>query len=131
MNAPSEDIKDMLEDHSALGLTFASNLFIGRTPKEPDDAVTIFDYEGYSPDPTLEKDTMIYYSSLQIQVRSNGYVTGMTLARNIMDYLHSRAQEEWNGTLYTAIRAMGEPVPLSWDDNGRIIFTINFNLMRR
>jgi len=130
MNFASEDIKDMLED-STLGLTFASNLFIGRNPKSPDNTVTIFDTEGFAPEPTLDKDVMLYNSSVMLHIRNNKYEVGLTLAHNIMDHLHSRAQEEWNGTLYTAIRAAGEPALLSWDDNERAIFSINFNMKRR
>ena len=131
MNFISEDIKDMLEDNSSLGLVFNSNLFIGRTPTTPDDAVTLFDTEGYSPEPTLETDNLLYNSSIQIQIRNNAYPTGMTLAYNIMDHLHSQAQQVWNGTLYTSIRADSEPMFLSWDENGRVIFIINFNMKRR
>jgi len=131
MNAASEDIKDMLESESTLGLSFASNLWIGRTPKGADNSVTLFDYEGYPPEPTLEIGTLVYNSSVQIQVRNRKYDEGLVLARNIMDHLHARAQETWNGTLYTFILATGEPAFLSWDENGNAIFIINLNIKRR
>ena len=43
MNSVSEDVKDMLEAESDLDLTFATNLFIGKEEKDPDNCVTIFD----------------------------------------------------------------------------------------
>lgn len=48
MNAPSVDIKDMLEAESSLGLTFTSDLFVGHEPNTPDETVTIFDTPGVS-----------------------------------------------------------------------------------
>lgn len=131
MNPATEDIKDMLEDESSLGLTFASNLWIGRTPKEPDNVVTLFDIEGYRPEPTLTVGEFVYNSSVQIQVRNRSYPDGYALARNIMDHLHARAQETWNGTLYTYIQADREPAFLSWDETGTVIIIINLNIKRR
>lgn len=131
MNFATEDIKDMLENDSSLGLSFGSNLWIGRTPKSADNSVTLFDYEGWAPEPTLDIGEFFYNSSVQIQVRNRDYVAGLTLARNIMDHLHLRAQEVWNGTLYTYIQAAGEPAFLSWDENGNVIFIINLNIKRR
>jgi hypothetical protein len=131
MNFASEDFKDMLEDGSSLGLTFNDNLFVGRRPRGTDNSVTLFDYEGGPPEPTLDKGTLIFNSSVQVQVRNRNYPEGLTLARNIMDYLHLRAQEEWNSTLYTFILAEREPAFLSWDENGNALFIINFNIKRR
>ena len=130
MNAASEDIKDMLVDDSSLGLTFATDLFIAKEPTTPDDCVTIYDTPSYPPENTLDNQR-IYNSSVQIRIRDLSYVSGMALARNIMDSLHARAQETWNSSLYTVIDAMGEPAALAWDDNKRIIIVINFNMKRR
>ena len=82
-------------------------------------------------DRTMDNENWYYRSAIQIRVRNNKYVDGMTLARNIMDSLHARAQETWNDTLYTVIQAVGEPAPIAWDENNRQIIVINFNLQRR
>ena len=130
MNAVSEDIKDMLIDESTLGLGFTTNLFIGNEPISPDNCVTLYDTPSFPAETTLDRQR-IYNSSFQVRVRNNSYPLGMTLARNIMDYLHARAQETWNGTLYTVIEASGEPAMMAWDGNKRAIIILNFNVKRR
>lgn len=135
MNQVSKDVKDMLAAESSLALTYAKDLFIGVEPTSPDNTVTIFDTPSFPPDPNLDMNKAdngpYFYSSCQIRVRNKGYTIGITLARNIMNLLHGRANEEWNGTLYTVITATGEPALLDFDDNKRPRFIINFNLQRR
>ena len=131
MNPVSEDIKDMLEDDTSLGLTFGTDLHIAKEPSTPDNVVTIYDTPSYPPDITLDNSNVYYRSSFQVRVRHLEQDTGMALARNIMESLHARAQETWNGTLYTVIRATGEPAPLGWSEKDRIIIIVNFNCQRR
>lgn len=130
MNAASVDIKDMLEAESSLGLNLATNLFIGLEPISPDNCVTIFDTMASSPDLTLDQ-TSFYKPSIQIRVRNNVYLNGWNLIEAISTSLHARAQETWNGTLYSIISIASGPAMLSWDTNGRVIFIINFNIQRR
>jgi hypothetical protein len=131
MNALSVDIKDMLEADSSLGLAFGTNLAIGKEKPNPVECVTIFDTPGFPPDLTLDKVHDYYNSSCQILIRGSDYPTGIVLARNIMVSLHSRVGSTWNGTLYTVIRATGEPSLLDWVENNRPRFIINFNCQRR
>ena len=130
MQCPAEDIKDMLEDESSLGLTFATDLFVGREPPEPDDSVTIFDTPGFPPALNLN-DQGYEYPSVQIRVRSNDYLTGWNLIHAIQVVLHGKAGETWNATLYTVIYCSSGPALLDWDENNRPRFIINFNLQRR
>lgn len=130
MNPASVDVKDMLVA-SGLGLVFSKNLFVGKEPVSPPDCVTIYDTPSMQPDLTLDKTETYYRSSVQVRVRNTKYLDGMELSRYIMDALHGRAHETWGDSLYTVIRAMGEPAAMAWDDNNRIIFIINFNLQRR
>jgi hypothetical protein len=130
MHLTSEDIKDMLEAESALGLVVGTNLFIGREPAFPNDCVTILDT--YSSPPQLTFDNApYYYTTVMIKVRGTDYRTTGELAQSIMEALHGRAGETWNATLYTVIKAQGSPALLDWDDNGRCKFVINFNTQRR
>lgn len=131
MNATSEDIKDMLEAESSLGLTFAINLFIGKEPADPDNCVTIFDTHGAPPQLTYNKNEIYQYPSVHIRVRNRAYMTGWTLANDIKDALHGRAQETWNATYYGLIISTGEPALLDWDEHGRARFIINFDIQRR
>ena len=131
MNIVSEDIKDMLVAETALGLTFATNLFIGNEEKTPRNCVTIFDAPGSAPQLTFTKGENYYYASVQIRVRNADYTTGWNLIEEIKTSLHGRAQETWNDTLYSVIYCASGPAHLDWDDNGNARFIINFNLQRR
>lgn len=135
MNVVSDDIKDMLVADSALGLDFdahgnTGNLYIGKEPSTPKNTVTIFDTAGYPPQLTM--DVAVYeYPSFQIRIRNKNYIVGMGLAQDIVKSLHGRAQETWNGTLYSVIYCSSGPALMDWDDNGNARIVINFNLQRR
>lgn len=131
MNMPSEDLKDMIEADSTLGLTFALDLFIGKEPATPDNCVTIFDVGGYPPALTLDGSGNYYYPSIQIQVRNRSYTEGLELIQDIIRSLHGRHGETWNGTLYTAIVCQNDPGVLDWDESNRVRFVSTFNLQRR
>ena len=132
MNATSEDIKDILKAESSLVLTFATNLFVGHEPANPDECVTIFDTPGFPTQLAFgEGDDDYFYPSVQIRVRSGTYLGGMNLAQDIANVLHGRHNEIWNGTLYTLIKCSSGPALLDWDNNGRPRFIVNFNIQRR
>lgn len=130
MNAPSEDVKDMLVAESWFNLTFQTNLFIGREPAKPNNTVTILDSYGYPPDLSLVNQGY-ERPSVQILVKSSSYLDGLKLAQDIKDSLHGRSQETWNGTLYTVITCSSGPALLEWNENSLARFSINFNLQRR
>ena len=130
MNTASEDIKDLLEAESSLGLTFSVNLFIGREPAMPNNTVTLFDSSGGGSMLTYTTNERYYYPDLQIRVRNVSYLTGMALAQDISDFLHCR-KEIINNTVYTLIRAIDSPFPLDWDENNRARIVVNFSLQRR
>lgn len=129
MNSASIDIKDYLVANTAL--VFATDLFVGKAVSAPDDIVTIFDTPGFPPQLTMQQGEIYNYPSIQIQIRNNGYSTGWTLSYSIFELLHGRGQTTINGTLYSLIQALGEPVFLHWDKNDRAVFIINFNIQRR
>lgn len=131
MNAPSIDIKDIIEAESSLALTFATDLFVGREPAKPNDCVTIFDTPGGPPQLTTEKGEDYFYPSIQIRVRNKKYTTGWTLINDIKEFLHGKGPETINNALYTVIFCSIEPALLDWDDNERARFVTTFNLQRR
>jgi len=131
MNPASVDIKDLLEAESALALSFATNLFIGMSPPEPDSCVTIFDTPGFGPDLELGGSGEYYYPSIQIQVRDTSYLDAWQLADDIRQVLHGRGPIVLNGTTYTVIRSTDEPSLLLWDEKSRATFSMNFDMQRR
>lgn len=131
MNSVSIDVKDMLEAESSLALTFATDLFVGREPTNPDNCVTIYDTPGTAPQLTFTQGEVYEYPSIQIRVRNRNYVTGWNLINDIKSSLHGRGQETWNGTLYSLIAATDSPALLDYDDSNRARFVCNFNIQRR
>lgn len=130
MNATSIDIKDMLVAQVALGLTFATNLFVGKQPATPDNCVTIFDTPGFRTEQT--NDSGLYNQpGVQIRVRNNDYVTGYNLAKAIETYLLSVQNETWNTTMYTVFISNSGVFFMQWDDNSNAEFIINFDIQRR
>jgi len=130
MNSTARDIKDMLESVSSLGLTFATDLFVGREPVDPDNCVTIFDTPGSPPQLTYTKGESYEYPSIQIRVRNRNYNAGWDLINDIKFYLHGRGHETWNGTYYSLIAASDSPALLDYDENNRARFICNFNIQR-
>jgi len=135
MNAPSQDIKDILlayGDSSGLDLDYGTTLFIAKEPTKPNNCVTIFDTGSFPPQLTLKgQGEDYYYPNIQIRVRNEKFTNGWNMAWNIMVALHGLNHQTVNGTLYTLIRCTSGPALLDWDENERVRFILNFNLQRR
>ena len=131
MNVGSVDIVEMLEEEVSLGLTFATNLFIGFEPKKPDNTVTLFDTGGFGPQLTFNRDEKYDYVNVQIRVRNNKYDEGWDMINNIKNALHGRAHETWNDAYYSLIHCSSDIAFLDWDENRRARFVVNFELQRR
>lgn len=125
----------MLEAESSLGLTFGTDLFIGREPtgrETENDIVTIIDTPGGPVHLTNTKEKSDYqYPTLQIRVRNNDLLTGWALAEDIVASLHGRAGDTYDGVYYTLIRCVTGPAALMWDENERVILIVNFEIQRR
>ena len=130
MNPSSVDISEILVAGN-LGFVFATNLFIGREPDNPDDCTTIFDTPGFPPMRGISTNLKYYFPSIQIRVRDTSYLDAWDLINNIKLLLHNRAQEIRNGTLYSAIFCSIEPALLDWDENNRARFVTTFDIQRR
>ena len=135
MNSTAVDIAAYMEADSSgeslVGLTFATDLFVGKEPNSPDNCVTIFDTPGYPPQLTFLKGERYEYPSIQIRVRNRGYVAGFAMAESIKELLHGYGQVTINGTFYSLIQCTGGPTLLDWDEKERARFILNFNVQRR
>ena len=131
MNSPAKDICTMLEAESALGLVFATNLFVDVEPTTPVDCVTVYDTGGMPPQLTMNADEIYEYPAVQIRVRNSKYDTGWTLADNIKNLLHGRARETWGGALYSLIACSNGPLSIGQDETNRACIVVNLNLQRR
>ena len=130
MNVPSKDIKDMLEAETSLGLTFTTDLFVGKEPALPNNIITIFDTPGGSADLYADRTIRWERPAIQIRSRNTSYVAGWDILDDIRNVLQGRANETWNGTFYGLITAAGDIFLLDWDENNRARFVLNFNIQR-
>jgi hypothetical protein len=129
MNITSEDIKDIIESDSDLGLEFGTDIFIGQEPANPINTITIFDTNGYPPKDGLT-DLGYECPSVQIRIRNDNYKDAAEMAQNIKTLLHGRANETWNNTRYIIIQVASGPAFLDWDNGEHARFIINFNIQR-
>lgn len=134
MNSVVEDIKDMLEAESSLGLVFATNLFLYREPATPNNVVTIFETPGMPIDLLLTSnmDTKHYERpSVNIRIRNSSAEDGFLLSYQIINELQAKSNETWGDYLYSVIYSINNPFTLDWDENNRIHISLNFNIQRR
>ena len=129
MNPSSVDIKDILVA-AGLGLTFGTNLFVGKEPVAPEDCVTIFDTPGAGPDKFHDQSVNYNRPSIQIRVRDNSYLEGWALINNIKNELHNKGPIVQSGTTYSSIFCSLEPALLDWDQNDRARFVATFDIQR-
>lgn len=131
MNAPSIDIKDMLEGNSELGLVFSDNLYISREPAKPNNCVTLYDTPGEPDGLSLDRKERYEYPSVQVRIRNVGYVAAWDLMDDIRMFLHGKAHEEWNEAYYTVIKVSNGPLFLEYDENNRVVIVVTFQIQRR
>lgn len=132
-NAPSVDIKDMIQDmfsasdsSSVFDLIFGENLFIASQPELPNIVATVYDTGG------IEQGQYGLESvNIQIRVRHTDYAQGYALIRDIKYHLHNaRNNEIWNGTRYIGISARSDILFLGQDHKNRYEWTVNFLVQR-
>lgn len=132
MNAPSKDIKEMIEDM----VNDSSNLVSTNYPinrvlfdESKPNCATILDVPGGSPQLTM--DVAKYeFPSIQFKVRCTDYDDGWAYISAVVDLLHGRANEAYNGAYYSLIECLNGPGFLE-RENQRTIFVANFNIQRR
>ncbi len=130
MKSVSEDIKDILIAAPDMNLVFGQNLFIGIEPANISQAVILFDTPGRGPELTLNSNKY-YHEGMQIRVKGYGYDVQYHLANKIMTYLHGRANQVINESLYLIIYAVNAPALLDWEHDGRVRFITNFQIQRK
>ena len=104
------------------------NTFIEGLPQTPDEVIAIYRRGGTQSDPKLPYDNI----GMQFIVRGDiDPRPAVELAQNIYDELHGFSSGrfiidgEW---IVSCIGAQGGPVRLGRDDNGRIEYSINFDV---
>jgi hypothetical protein len=131
MNPASEDIREILEAESILGLIFGTNLFVGHEPARPLDTVTVLDIPGYAPELALDGNAGLYRPCVQIRVRNKTYLDAYSQSFSIFEFLHGLNHiTTTDGTVYESIVCVDDPYELDGGDS-RFRFIFNVNIMRR
>lgn len=131
MKSPSEDIKEFLIQSSVgTGLIFGVDLFINFEPEETLNIpiVTLYDYAGDRPQVNFKYFRV--FVQARIRGAKYGFQVAYTLAETVRDALHEMVQQTVNGTKYMTIWAITDIISLGQDENGRPIFTVNFEIHR-
>ena len=132
MNAPSKDIKEMIEDM----LEDSSGTVVTKYPinrvlfdESKPNCATLLDIPSGSPQLTMDR-VKYEFLSVQFKVRCTDYDDGWGFISSVVDLLHGRANEVWNDSYYSLIECLNGPGFLE-RENQRTIFVANFNIQRR
>ena len=134
MEVPSKDIKEMLEDEALVDSAFAMMLAafsVSRATfdESKPDALRILDFSGRKPQLTLD-NAKYEFPTIQTAVKCVDYDEGYEFLSKIIDILHGKAHEEYNGAYYSLIECLNGPTFLE-RNNQRTIFVANFMIQRR
>lgn len=127
MNAPSDDVKDLLEGAS-LGLVHAINLHTSKMPATPDACVSVHDSGGFDPEAgyDLKRPTV----QVVVRGRKNGSREAWALADAIRDVLAAVHNTTLGGSRIVGIWAMGDVQEVGYDSNDRPLYSVNFRIQR-
>ena len=130
MNAPSVDMKDVLETEE-VGI-FGTNLFISAEPASPDACVTLYDYnqlEAPMIDPTLYGFQSCF---IQARVRHPDFTSAWSKCQEIIDSIQQQASKfTTSGVRYIDVQKINGPMFVSKDDSNRSIVVANFRIFRQ
>ncbi len=131
MNAPSEDIKDILDGDSALGLTFKTDLFVEEQIDKPNATITVRDSGGPQPQYHMPVDT-IFKPTVQIMARgtAGGYLVAHELLQDIRATLEALSNYTINGARYLGFWTDGDIISVGLDESKRPLLSLNLRMER-
>lgn len=126
MKPVSEDIKNLLDGESELGLTFGTDLFIGRGVEQVKNCVVIYDTTTMPDRLGYDVNDDYSFHAFQILVKNKSYLDGMALAYQIKELLHGIANQTIGDKFYTSIRHQNGPICIEWTENNLAKIIMNF-----
>ena len=124
---PSDQLADILPDTVGGGAT-GWTIKVGQMVSEPDQLIVFYDSGGQNPNPRWRLDFLM----VMVQVRGapNDYRTAWQKARQVRDYyLGIFSQTLESGDRVDSIICMGDLAFVSYDDQKRPLFSINFRVI--
>ena len=129
MANPAESLHDLLviAGVAVSGAQTGWGVFVGKVPETPDTAIALMLTGGQSPNPRWLLD----FPSVQALVRGdkNGYQAAYTKTVQVKDALLGFEAADVNGDRMVAINMQGDIVSLGFDEDNRVMFSINFALI--
>jgi hypothetical protein len=127
--SPAHDVADLL-DTSATGLSLGTDLFIGRLPHSPDDAVACIDQSGAIVGRDIDSGDYMRRPSVQVLIRSNTLQSAWTLVQSVRDALDGQTAFSGRSWSYGGVSEEGDVIRLGVDENDRERFAINYQLTK-
>lgn len=127
-----EDLGGYLDTNLA-SVTLGTNLFYSLMPETIPNCVTIYENAGAPPNFTMGSNNLpqLERPQLQFLLRNTSYSTGRALAEDIYRVFTAITNQTINGNLYLRVEALSVPAVLERDSNNRILFTCNFDVIRK
>jgi len=124
MNPPSEIVLDhiMANDPSWIA---GENAFISSEPEEPVLCLTVFDYESWVQNPSLNYDM----DHVQVRVRSSSYKSGWKKIKNISLLLNGISPFNYGDDRVEGIWVQVPPMPIGRDSKGNHILAMTLRLL--
>ena len=99
---------------------------VGRMP-DVDRTITLYDSGGKAPNPAW----LVDYPTVQVKVRGNesDYVNAVDKAEEVKNALLGLDSQTIDGDIYVSVSMIGDRNFLGYDDNGRPLFSLNFQLI--
>ena len=122
-----DEIGDYL-DANVGALTLGTNLFLGRMPETPENAVAVYEPSSAPPSYSLGGSGVpdLERPRIQIHVRNTVYATGRSLAYTIWVAMNQIVSETLGTTYWLRVESVDSPHFLMRDANDRPIFNMNF-----
>ena len=126
-----EDLGGYLDTQVAT-LTLGTNLFYSLMPETVSNVVALYENSGAPPNFTMGSDNLPTMERPQLQalVRNTSYSDGRTIAESVYRTLTAIANQTINGNQYLRVEAVSMPSLLERDVSKRVVFTLNFDVVR-
>lgn len=104
--------------------TLGTNIFEGDMPTTPDACICIYETTGLA----AEHDIPLHSPSFQVMIRNTELDLGQAVAFSIRNLLHNQYNLQFatNGTYVYSCNLIAEGGHIGRDDNGRDLFSLNF-----
>ena len=126
-----DELGSYLETAHPAAVTVGTNLFLGLMPTEPATAAALLDYEGGGWIQSQDDDgAETAQARVQLLTRAPGYEASRDLCTTLMKTLHRINNETIGAAFYQRVVAISPPFQLDRDDNGRVLFAVNFEVTK-